>query len=222
MPVLQFVALQNQVFVRVSASHRSAGRRGRSYEGRAGNQVQAHNGPAAHRQQKRYRALELAVIHASERGAPKGRKPETEWKLITDLPVRGRAEAIEKIDWCAMRWKIGFNRRNHRRDHSRRSVMYRRGPHGLPHVVPPFGPAAQGRRRRGQASLIRMNLVAHGPDHATKLLMPRMRGAPSLRLINRACRTIARNFSTGDGGRGLPTWSMVSAPNAPSNSVAVP
>jgi hypothetical protein len=55
--------------------------------------------------QKRYPALELAVIHASERGAPKGRKP-IEWKLITDLPVRGRAEAIEKINWYAMRWKI--------------------------------------------------------------------------------------------------------------------
>jgi hypothetical protein len=55
--------------------------------------------------QKRYPALELAVIHAAERGAPKGRKP-IEWKLITDLPVRGRAEAIEKINWYAMRWKI--------------------------------------------------------------------------------------------------------------------
>lgn len=37
-------------------------------------------------------------IHASERGAPKGRKP-IEWKLITDLPVRGRPDAIEKINW---------------------------------------------------------------------------------------------------------------------------
>ncbi len=25
---------------------------------------------------------------------------------MTDLPVRGRAEAIEKINWYAMRWKI--------------------------------------------------------------------------------------------------------------------
>ena len=55
--------------------------------------------------QKRYRALDLTVIHATERNAPKGRKP-IEWKLITDLPVRGRAEAIEKINWYAMRWKI--------------------------------------------------------------------------------------------------------------------
>jgi hypothetical protein len=55
--------------------------------------------------QKIYPALDLTVIHASERGAPKGRKP-IEWKLITDLPVRGRADAIEKINWYAMRWKI--------------------------------------------------------------------------------------------------------------------
>jgi len=55
--------------------------------------------------QKRYPALSLTVIHASERNPPKGRKP-LEWKLMTDLPVRTRAEAIEKINWYAMRWKI--------------------------------------------------------------------------------------------------------------------
>jgi hypothetical protein len=55
--------------------------------------------------QKRYPALDLTVIHATERDAPKGRKP-IEWKLMTDLPARTRSEAIEKIDWYAMRWKI--------------------------------------------------------------------------------------------------------------------
>ncbi|MET4358231.1 hypothetical protein ABIC08_008208 [Bradyrhizobium sp. RT9b] len=55
--------------------------------------------------QKRYPGLNLTVIHASERGAPRGRKP-IEWKLITDLPVHGRSEAIEKINWYALRWKI--------------------------------------------------------------------------------------------------------------------
>lgn len=55
--------------------------------------------------QKHYPALSLTVIHVTERGVPKGRKP-IEWKLITDLPVRGRSEAIEKINWYAMRWKI--------------------------------------------------------------------------------------------------------------------
>ena len=51
--------------------------------------------------QKLYPALDLVVIHAQERNAPKGRKP-IEWKLITDLPVRSRAEAIEKLD--CKRW----------------------------------------------------------------------------------------------------------------------
>jgi Transposase DNA-binding len=55
--------------------------------------------------QRRYPPLHLTILHASERNAPKGRKP-IEWKLITDLPVRNRQEAIEKINWYAMRWKI--------------------------------------------------------------------------------------------------------------------
>ncbi|WP_407193092.1 hypothetical protein [Bradyrhizobium sp. STM 3566] len=54
--------------------------------------------------QKRYPALDLTIIHATERGTPKGRKP-IEWKLITDLAVRSRSEAIEKINWYAMRGK---------------------------------------------------------------------------------------------------------------------
>jgi hypothetical protein len=55
--------------------------------------------------QKRYPALDLTIIHATERGTPTGRKP-IEWQLITDLAVRSRSEAIEKINWYAMRWKI--------------------------------------------------------------------------------------------------------------------
>jgi Transposase DNA-binding len=55
--------------------------------------------------QRHYPALKLTVIHALERGEPVGR-PRIEWKLLTDLPVNSRLEAIEKIDWYAMRWKI--------------------------------------------------------------------------------------------------------------------
>ena len=55
--------------------------------------------------QKRYPGLDLTVIHAKERGAPKGRKP-IDWKLITDLAVRSNKDAVEKLDWYAMRWKI--------------------------------------------------------------------------------------------------------------------
>ncbi len=55
--------------------------------------------------QKRYPALTLTVIHATERGKPADR-PAIEWKLITDLPVATRAAAIEKLRWYAQRWKI--------------------------------------------------------------------------------------------------------------------
>jgi hypothetical protein len=55
--------------------------------------------------QKRYPALILTVIHAEERGTPKNRK-RIDWKLVTDLPVQSRKDALEKLEWYAMRWKI--------------------------------------------------------------------------------------------------------------------
>ena len=55
--------------------------------------------------QKRYPALSLTVIHARERRKPRNRA-SIDWKLITDLPVRSRAEAVEKLRWYAMRWKV--------------------------------------------------------------------------------------------------------------------
>jgi hypothetical protein len=55
--------------------------------------------------QKHYPPLELTVIHAVERGKPKNRKP-IDWKLITDLPVISLKDAIEKLQWYALRWKI--------------------------------------------------------------------------------------------------------------------
>jgi hypothetical protein len=55
--------------------------------------------------EKRYADLTLTVIHAQERGKTIGREP-IEWKLITNLPVTSKAEAIEKLDWYALRWKI--------------------------------------------------------------------------------------------------------------------
>ena len=54
--------------------------------------------------QKKYPSLNLTVIYAQEREKPKGRE-RIDWKLITDLPV-GHAEAIEKVQWYALRWKI--------------------------------------------------------------------------------------------------------------------
>jgi len=55
--------------------------------------------------QNKYPSLILTVIHAQERGTPQGRDP-IDWKLLTDLPVRSRKDAAEKIRWYAQRWKI--------------------------------------------------------------------------------------------------------------------
>ncbi len=55
--------------------------------------------------QKEYPPLMLTVIYAQEASTPKGRD-QIEWKLITNLPVRSRKDAVEKLDWYAMRWRI--------------------------------------------------------------------------------------------------------------------
>ena len=55
--------------------------------------------------QKLYPELTLTVLHATERNTPQGRD-KIDWKLITDLPVRSRKDAVEKLHWYAMRWKI--------------------------------------------------------------------------------------------------------------------
>src|SRR5207253_6418004 len=55
--------------------------------------------------QKHYSPLEVTVIHAYEQSKPKNRK-RIDWKLITDLPVRSLKDAVEKLQWYALRWKI--------------------------------------------------------------------------------------------------------------------
>ncbi|KLU21793.1 transposase [Caballeronia mineralivorans PML1(12)] len=55
--------------------------------------------------QRHYPPLRLTVIHATEYG-DSAERPRVQWKLVTDLPVNSRADAIEKIDWYALRWKI--------------------------------------------------------------------------------------------------------------------
>jgi hypothetical protein len=54
---------------------------------------------------KDYPDLPLTVIHAVERGTPRGRE-KIEWKLITNLKVDSLKAAIEKLAWYALRWKI--------------------------------------------------------------------------------------------------------------------
>ena len=47
----------------------------------------------------------LTVIHAHARTKPKDRE-KIDWKLITNLSVRSPKDALEKLAWYAMRWKI--------------------------------------------------------------------------------------------------------------------
>ena len=58
-----------------------------------------------HGKQKQYPGLALTAIHAQERTKPEDREPIT-WKLLTDLPVESLADAVEKLEWYALRWKI--------------------------------------------------------------------------------------------------------------------
>ncbi|WP_161970104.1 IS4 family transposase [Leptospira mayottensis] len=54
---------------------------------------------------KKYPELNLTVIHAQEKGTPKDRK-RIDWKLITNLSVKTNSDAIQKLQWYALRWKI--------------------------------------------------------------------------------------------------------------------
>ena len=55
--------------------------------------------------QNRYSPRTLTVIHATEESVPENRD-RIDWKLLTDLPVSSPLQAIEKLEWYAMRWKI--------------------------------------------------------------------------------------------------------------------
>jgi len=55
--------------------------------------------------QARCERMCLTVIHAQEQGCPVGRK-KIDWKLITDLAVDSPTQAIEKLQWYALRWRI--------------------------------------------------------------------------------------------------------------------
>ena len=67
--------------------------------------METHSGASAHWQNKQYPELTLTVIYAQERTSPKGRE-RIDWKLITNLPVRSRKDALRMLNWYALRWKI--------------------------------------------------------------------------------------------------------------------
>jgi hypothetical protein len=54
---------------------------------------------------KRYPDLMVTVIEAREQETPPDRE-RIDWKLITDLAVNSRQQAVEKVQWYALRWKI--------------------------------------------------------------------------------------------------------------------
>ena len=54
---------------------------------------------------KKYPALMLTIIHAIEKEIPRDRE-RIIWKLVTDLPIIKTEEAIEKLHWYSLRWKI--------------------------------------------------------------------------------------------------------------------
>ncbi|BBO59763.1 IS4 family transposase [Mycoavidus sp. B2-EB] len=93
--------------VRVNGIHRITVRDSKGKEHRAVLELRYHRikvlPPIG--KQRRYPPLHLTVIHAFERDAPASREP-IEWKLITNLSVTSRKQAIEKLDWYALRWKI--------------------------------------------------------------------------------------------------------------------
>ena len=54
---------------------------------------------------KRYPEQTVMVIEAREQETPRDRD-RIDWKLITDLAVDSRRQAVEKVQWYALRWKI--------------------------------------------------------------------------------------------------------------------
>lgn len=54
---------------------------------------------------KRYPEQLVTVIEAREQEMPLDRD-RIDWKLITDLAVNTRQQAVEKVQWYALRWKI--------------------------------------------------------------------------------------------------------------------
>jgi hypothetical protein len=51
---------------------------------------------------KQYRKLTSTVIYAQERTSPEGRQ-RIDSKLITDLSVRSRQDALRMLNWYALR-----------------------------------------------------------------------------------------------------------------------
>jgi hypothetical protein len=62
--------------------------------------------PSDGRKAKRYGPLQASVVFAKEVGGRTKGRPLIDWKLVTNLPVANIEEAIEKLRWYALRWRI--------------------------------------------------------------------------------------------------------------------
>jgi hypothetical protein len=56
----------------------------------------------ARAKKKRYPEMKVTVIEAREQQTPADRD-RIDWKLITDLAVNSRSQAVEKVQWYALR-----------------------------------------------------------------------------------------------------------------------
>lgn len=62
--------------------------------------------PSDGRKAKIYGPMKVNVVFAKEIAGRKTGRPLIDWKLATDLPVTNIDEAIEKLKWYALRWRI--------------------------------------------------------------------------------------------------------------------
>ena len=54
----------------------------------------------------RYPDLKVTVVRATELSKPGKGRQAIDWKIVTNLQVTNLAEAVEKLEWYALRWKI--------------------------------------------------------------------------------------------------------------------
>jgi hypothetical protein len=55
---------------------------------------------------KLYPNTAVTVVSAKEKGKTGITRDPIDWKLITNIPVKTLKDAIEKLEWYALRWKI--------------------------------------------------------------------------------------------------------------------
>lgn len=62
--------------------------------------------PSDGRKAKLYGPKPVCIVTAKEKKGRKTGRPLIDWKLFTNLPVATLQEAVEKLQWYALRWRI--------------------------------------------------------------------------------------------------------------------